>query len=428
MPGKREVSPLHAELESFGRRARRLTADRLQTYPGVLAALFGEEALVDADQRQILAERVERAILAIIAGINDREDRRIAEAVFAAKPEFYDLNVTERQSKSEELDGPIRELYKTRRARIVGDVAAALQRMFCGQKVADHDALLSPEARRAARQLYRYAQQALVRVEAYDLCNRFARGLRGNFRCAHAAHVDLKYIAHGWLGEYGKGAYGFRLAPTTRGLESDPALWALAYCYRYLRTLLRDPTGRDYLRENLPTECWRSIQLGAPFQSGEVDKMLSVLAEGQIDDAYAFVDNLCQDDQGCSIHEKWLELLTTERSVSENWGKSADARELTAGERGMLVFDLLMLCIALQTVFPKETLTMPEEESRLAIAMIIGQGLVESQEPEEEYDIEKESELVDHLLRLRPPMYVYGGDDFVWSPEIPDHDPWAEFH
>jgi hypothetical protein len=432
VPSKPEVSPLHKQLDSFGRRGRRLTAARLKRCPGVLVALFGQEALADADAEQILAERVERAILAIIAGINDERDRRIAEAVFCAKPEFYGLNVDARQRKIKDMGGgDLRERYKTQRARIVSDVADALQRMCGAQKAADRDALLSPEARRAARQLYRYAQHALVRVEAYNLCIRFAHGLRGNFRRARAANVDPKHLAHGWLAEHGKGDDSFRLAPNTRSMESDPALWALAYCYRYLRTLLRDPTGRDYLRENLPLECWRSIQLGAPFQSAEVDKMLSVLAESQIDEDYAFVDNLCQDDQGRSIHEKWLVLLTTETSQAENWGKSADARQLTAGDREQLIFDLLMLCIALQNVFPPEALISPEENSRLAIGMIIDRGLTESRKSDDDYDdddAEKEEGLVDHLLRLRPPMYLSDEDEFVWSDARPQHDPWAEFH
>ena len=156
MPSKPEVSPLHKQLDSFGRRGRRLTAAKLQRYPGVLVALFGQEALADADAEQILAERVERAILAIIAGINDERDRRIAEAVFCAKPEFYGLNVDARQRKIKDMGGgDLRERYKTQRARIVSDVADALQRMCGPQKAADRDALLSPDARRAARQLYR---------------------------------------------------------------------------------------------------------------------------------------------------------------------------------------------------------------------------------------------------------------------------------
>src|SRR5680860_202843 len=117
MPGRRQKSQLHAELESFRRRARRLTADRLKECPGVLAALFGEEALVDADEKQILAERVERAILEIIAGINHRDDRRIAEVVFAAKPEYYDLTVTQRLRECGKR-GDISERFKTNRARI----------------------------------------------------------------------------------------------------------------------------------------------------------------------------------------------------------------------------------------------------------------------------------------------------------------------
>src|SRR5665811_523711 len=230
--GKQEVSQLHEALAIFGRRGRGLTAARLQSYPSVLVALFGEDALVDAGERQILAERTESALLGIIAGIGDATDRRIAEAVFAAKSEFYDLNVARRQGYIEAVDGvAIRELYKTRRARIVEDVAAALQGVFGAQKTVDHGVLLSPEARRAARQLYRYAQQALVRVEAFELCGRYAQRLQAAFSKARRVQVDLKNIPHGWLWKYSDDGQTVRLIPTSRSYQSDEGLWAVSYTH-----------------------------------------------------------------------------------------------------------------------------------------------------------------------------------------------------
>lgn len=430
MPSKPEVSPLHKQLDSFGRRGRRLTAAKLKRYPGVLVALFGQEALADADAEQILAERVERAILAIIAGINDERDRRIAEAVFCAKPEFYDLNVDARQRKIKDMGGgDLRERYKTQRARIVSDVAAALQRMCGAQKVADHDALLSPEARRAARQLYRYAQQALVVVDAYDLCVEFAAGVGQYLRWARAGGCNLAKLPRGWLGAYCNDDENLRLVPATTTPEADSALWAYAYCHRYLRTLLQDPTGRDYLRENLPLECWRSVQLGAPFESDEVDKMLSVLAESQFDDAYTFADNLCQDSQGRIVEEKWRKLLTTGMLERENWGKGADTRLPSISDPSQLGFDLLMLCIALQHVFPEETLTTMDEDFRLAVGMIILLGLFELGVPDGHDERKRESKLVDDILKYRPLRYYLAEEgDAVWDNDHPKHDPWAEFH
>jgi|GEM_PF-4776967 len=415
--GKQEVSQLHEALAIFGRRGRGLTAARLQSYPSVLVALFGEDALVDAGERQILAERTESALLGIIAGIGDATDRRIAEAVFAAKSEFYDLNVARRQGYIEAVDGvAIRELYKTRRARIVEDVAAALQGVFGAQKTVDHGVLLSPEARRAARQLYRYAQQALVRVEAFELCGRYAQRLQAAFSKARRVQVDLKNIPHGWLWKYSDDGQTVRLIPTSRSYQSDEGLWALAYHYRYLRMLLRDHTGRDYLRENLPSETWESVQLRPTFRPDEIDKMLSVLAESQIDSADVFVDNLCQDSQGLAINEEWRILLALPR-VS------------------IVARDLLLPCISLQRVFPEETLVAPGSYFDSVVRSIIWRGVEElgarlsSLEGE---DFVGQCELVRDVLKYAPPMYEQYEDgerlrEHVWSDELAKPNLWQDW-
>jgi hypothetical protein len=407
VPGKREVSPLHAELESFGRRARRLTADRLQDqkFLGVLVALFGQEALVDADQRQILAERVERAILAIIAGINDREDRRIAEIVFAAKPEFYDLNVTERQSKSEELGGPIRELFKTRRARIVGDVTFALKRTFNSQTTTSYDVALSQQARPTARQLYRYAQQALICIEAFDLCQKYATRLETIFARARAAQVDVRDARHAWLVKYLKDGERVRLVSRSRDSWSDRGIWALAYFHRYLRALLQDHTGRDYLRETLPVRCWDDIHLTAVLLPNEVDTLLSVLEEHQIETAGDFVDNLCEDAQGRSAHEHWLEYIS-------------NGILITPASRQ--VVQLLKLCVSLQHIFPDETVDPPGIDFEIAVEAIITQG-AEEMWATHSGDTSDISGLINEAFDYKPPRYFLSWDR-EWSEQDGEND------
>ena len=420
MPQRQEVSRLQRELESFARRRNELTAARFQSPPaGVLSALFGDEALADPAEKQVLAERVVNALLDIIASIENEKDRRIAEAIFIAKPEFYGKNVTERQTYIEEHDYPIKELYKNRRPTIVADVVYALEQTFSGTRTVVRDVVLSSTARRAARQLYRYAQRALIPLEAFDLCTNCAVRLLVIFAEARLAQVNPEDLTHGWLAKYGNKGEDVRLVPASRTDESDQGLWALAYVYRYLRRLLQDRAGRVYVRESLPPESWESIQLRPAFAPDETDKMLSVLEEGQLDSPKVFVNDLCKDSQGGAIHEHWLKLLAAQSVAPSGDEFAALAREET-------VRDLLMLCIALQDVFPEETLVAPGEDFLSAVPSIIyhvAEELGVSVDGGDE--TAAVSALWDAILKYSPPRYVVeeGGQnrEQVWNdrPSIP---------
>lgn len=134
------ATPLQAELESFARRARCLSAARLEHFSGVLEVLYGTDRMADACRRETAAEFVARELAVIIAGIKDPVDRRIAEALFAAQEEFHELNVTERLEYVDEHDRTFsRELYKTRRSRIIRDVAAVLRHRVNGTRVVSGD-------------------------------------------------------------------------------------------------------------------------------------------------------------------------------------------------------------------------------------------------------------------------------------------------
>ena len=322
------------------------------------------------------------------------------------------------------------------------EVPLPTSRSYADALAADEDAQLSLEARRSARQLYRYAQRVLVTVDAFDLCHEFAEGIRGNLYWARMMKCNLERITHGWLGAYERDGESFRLAPTSREAESDSALRSLAYCYRYLRALLSDETGRDYVRENVPNACWLRLQLGDPFLPSEIDTMLSVLGEVEIDEASLFVDDLRHDAQGRDIHELWLELLTTAA-----WGdidlESDDPSRLTRSDRGRLASDLLKLCMILQHLSPELTIHSLHDSSRSAIDSVIWSGLLESGVSIDEVDYEQVEKLVDDLLWRRPPRYLkaepltwplpasyFTGQkgQTPWNDDSPEHDPWAEFH
>lgn len=287
---------------------------------------------------------------------------------------------------------------------------------------------LSPGARRTARQVYRYAQQALVRVEAYGFCNTFAFTLWLGFHNARSQGVDPKPMPHGWLAEYCTGGERFHFTSSSRSPDSDLALWALAYCHRYLRVLLQDGTGHDYLRDNLSAGCWRRIQVGIAFQPEEIERTLSVLAEAPVDDACTFVDSLCQDSQGRSIHEEWLRTLCSQKFRQDNPDKRYANWDLTDGywHSDAVGFDLLNLCILLQHAFPKDTLVWRGDESLIVILELIRRGLREIGLPDGHDSFRKVSDLGYDLASRRPPRYPWGeAGQVLWSDELPDPKLWT---
>ncbi len=97
----------------------------------VLRQLGDGTLLSDPGYREQLARRVVTVLRSLITAIADPVDRRIAEAVLAATPEFYDKTVEQRRAFVREHDlGFTDEQFKTRRARVVGDLAADLTAAF----------------------------------------------------------------------------------------------------------------------------------------------------------------------------------------------------------------------------------------------------------------------------------------------------------
>jgi hypothetical protein len=279
------------------------------------------------------------------------------------------------------------------------------------------DTALDVEA--VARQLYRYAQRALVPLEAFDLCTDYAVRLLVAFAKARLAQEDPEGLPHGWLAKYGNKGEVVQLVPASRTDESDQGLWALAYVSIYLRTLLRDRTGRAAVRESLPPESWESIQRPA-FGPDETKKMLSVLEGVHRDRPKTFVDDLCKDVQGRAIHEKWLKLL-----AAQSVAPSGD--EFAALARSEAARDLLMLCLPLQNTFPDETLLAPGEDFEAAVSSIIWQRADELgvSMDGEGADVAGVSKLIDGVLEYSPPRYANeeGREkpEYVWTnnPSLP---------
>ena len=101
---------------------------------------------------------------------------------------------------------------------------------------------------------------------------------------------------------------------------------------------------------------------------------------------------------------------------------------MTRGDRGRLASDLLELCMTLQHVSPETTIRSLHDASEETIARVIWDGLRESGIPVDDLDAEQVYTLTDDLLRRRPLRYSSETDESVWNDELPEHDPWTEFH
>ena len=446
MPANRGEDQLCDELESFGRLARGLTANRLQSFPGVLVALFGEEACTDPARRHVLAKKTETVLIDIIAGMRNPTDRQIAEIIFAARPEFHDEYITDRLRYVEVEGGSsIRALHQTKRRRIITEVAASLratqlpEEQSAALAVAAEEAApsLSPQARRAARQLYRYAQHALIVVDAFDLCGRFADTLNRSIDRAKDNQKKPSYPHHEWLWEFNGQGTGrtLRFADAPTGRPSIFGLWALAYYHRYLRAVLNDPTGRDLIRVNLPDNDWRWLQaqlfdLNFPFHQDDIDKMLAVLDDITLDYDSLFVYVLRKDEpRGRLIHDKWMSLLLATKTGT--WSTSSERATWLPGleERRNLIDHLAKLCGLLSRVFPDETRSLLYEEFEQFVSELSFWGLHETMgaDSPSSYDDARLTSLIQHILRYRPLRYDVEHGDSAWTTQERDPDPWLEF-
>lgn len=286
--------------------------------------------------------------------------------------------------------------------------------------------MLSPQASQFARQLYRYAQRALVFIDAFDLCDNFAPRLQVLFTVIRLAEDKPDDLPREWMSIYGDGESAVLLVGASRTEESDKGLWSFAYGLRYLRNLLRDRSGNDYVREILPAECWENMQQYPTFDSREIDKMVVVLDEGPVDTPKAFVDSLCSHSAGRAVHDHWMKLLTAQ---------SVEFGDLVSSESRRQAADyLLMLSCALQYDFPEETFWEPGEEFEAAVASIISEGAEElgADLYEEGTDVRAIASLTDAALDYSPLRYVAAEDErnreYVWNEEPAVPDLWSDLY
>ncbi len=343
---KSETSSLYKALESFGRRGKRLSAARLEQYPDVLVEIFGRDLVTSAADRRDAAEMVESGLKGIIASIPNPTDRRIADAIFAMSPEFWDKNVTERQEYVDKEECPLftRELFKTQRARILADITLALPRVVGVLADARTGVVLSSEARHAVSQLYRYLQDAVLRMDAYDFC----------------ANAIQEVEA---VNKYSRKA---KFVPTRRDLLFDEALWSYTYSHYYFEACLRQPTARSFLREGLPDDWWRGTRFIVPFLLDDRKRLLAALGAATLDNARTFCDELLSSKEGTALYERWMSMLGSTKI--NDWTYPLAQFMCPGGlERRLLIKAMKQLCGLLQLEFRDRTVSKAEVEKQFDI-------------------------------------------------------------
>lgn len=277
------------------------------------------------------------------------------------------------------------------------DSQESLQRTH---KPADHDLDLpaTPSGQStvgALRQLYRYAQETVLLVEAHDqLCER-KRSLtdRGN-----------KY------------ALQIESFPISYRLYADTALWAYAYFRLYFGRVMSDPSGREFLREHLSMEWWRYTRARACLNEDQARRLVDELAELERDEPLELSGNLHRDPLGEAIHTRWLSLMSTIDS-----GGASDASGQIAvswTHRDQLIRDLLALCAQLQLAFPETTLDASHAEARFesAITCMGAAGLLECHVSRDDADGEAAFALMEKTFEGRPRRYRRGVAERVCWP------------
>ena len=338
MTPRRPLSELHAALEQFGRRARKLSAARLEEFDMVLEAVGTPDQLADPDRRHDFAVRVDAALRSIVDSIDDSVDRRIAQAVLASEPEFFDKTVTARRQYVAEKDlGFTDDQFKTRRRRILGDIAAALAAAFLQDRgINESLSRLTVEARRAGRQLFWAVQHAVAYVEAFDYTCRVIEYLEpeGQYRRHAIQIVEQRTVHH------------------------DAALWWLTQAHHHLRTMQADETGRDFITEHLPAG-WSDTNIRMPFLDYEVSAMRTAYLSSPVHEPYPFVEQLRREPAGRSTYARWLRTLSTLDNVDD-----LQAREF-ARYRHELLTRLIELADLLLASFPTDRRA-PEEIGTLS--------------------------------------------------------------
>lgn len=339
---KQAKTPLIDALEKFGRQAARLDPAKLERFPFVLTALFGDEVQGHQDVFHRRAADVEVALLDVIARLRDKTDRRVATAVLAASPEFYG-KTTSRRLDLLAAEGISSDVFWTRRPLVLREVSSELQATFPERSIAGASSSPVDQSLRKLEQVFRYAQDVAVKLEA------FSAG--ASVAAVEDRALDTLFEERGaGDAETGAGdAFLDLISQTDQPLVSW-SLWSYAFFHRYMRDVARDSYARDLLREELPTNWSIGDRSSVPFTEAETDLMLDTLQSNAGDDPVGFVEALVRTEMGRILYGRWDALLH-----STDWRQQYAEpmhQSVTARRRDSLLATLVEICRVLQGHFP----------------------------------------------------------------------------
>ena len=376
----RELKSLEDELASFGVRSQELSAERLRAFPEVLWVLYGQEHLDNSDALEEASEHVETVIRRFIDSLKDQTDQRVAEAFLATTKQFQRKTVDDRVRELKNAEQIPPGLYRSRRNVLKREIAAELRRSLVPEVIKQNQTKqLSPEVREAARQLYRYAQETLLYVEAYD----------------YAAHTieTLRDVGH-----YATARQIIRSACCT----SDSALWAHAHWLEYLRILQHDHEGSAFLREGLPTSWWR-YQPMFPFSDSEENELCLAVSEAKADEPGAFIEVLCELEYGKEKRTDWAGCLAAPEPLEPGFHPSKQDRDRLRNR-------LVTVCLFLKDVFPDDIMPVSEvgEEFWMVFDYLTTGLRIELLAPHHDEEGLRVLAVVNDAQLNRPLMHLFG--------------------
>lgn len=371
----RNLGSLEQELLSFGVRGRELSAARLKALPELLYVLYGQDNIADSDAALAAADHVAATMAGYIEALRNPTEKRVAQAIWASTPDFQGRSIEVRQHTLRNFGvGPT--LYRELRKRLTHELADELRRSLSPSD--EHSPRLSPATVPKVRQLYRYAQESLLFVEAYDTVAKAARELE-------PGRVTTELVLANAGG---------------RTTYSELSLWAHAMCLHFFRAVVAQPSGRNFLKMGLPPAWWVT-KLSLPF--GESDQTLIEEALADTEDAYGFFVALSELEDDRGIVERWFRLLSNPSRGSSDVDLGSDDREDVRTR-------LVVLCQFLESVFPSETRPVLEAMQRYDAILFhlldpvprIAEGVEDA-----EYASHVRA-VVDQAMSCRPDRYLFG--------------------
>lgn len=344
---KKEKTPLVEALEKFGRQAARLDTPKLERFPFVLIALFGDGVQRDQESLHRRAADVEVALLDIVARLRDNTDRRIASAVLATSAEFYGKTTTRRLDVLQ-AEGISSDVFWTRRPLVLREISSELQATFLGRSATGVGSSSANESKRKLEQVYRYAQDVAVKLEAFHA--------GASVAAAEDPAFDTFFEERSpGDGELAAGGSFLNLVSQTDQPLVSWSLWSYAFLQRYMREVARDGHARDLLREDLPPSWSIGDRTSVPFTEPEIDLLLDILQSNAGGDPIDFEESIVRTEPGRLLYERWDELLH-----STDWRVQYTEpvhESVTARTRAALLASVVEMCRVLQVRFPEQTLS-----------------------------------------------------------------------